>query len=298
MSSTEPLFGRLIPAMVTPFDDNLVLDLNRTQELADRLVKGGVDSLVVCGTTGESPTVFYPQKIDLFKAVIEAVDGRAKIIANVGDNCTDDSVSFAKDVAKLDVDGFLAVVPYYNKPPQEGLYRHYSTLASATDVPLIMYNIPGRCVVNMTAETTIRLANDCDTIVGVKECSGSMEQVRTIVENTPDDFVLYSGDDGATLDIMENGGVGVISVVANVCPERMGEIVRLAADGQWEKARKLNEELLPLMDGLFETANPILCKEALKLLGFPVGGCRLPLISATEEQSARLAEIMKQVGVL
>ena len=175
---TEPQFGRLITAMITPFNAELELDLERTEEFADRLVKGGTDSIIVCGTTGESPTVFYPQKIDVIKAVIKAVDGRVPVIANVGDNCTADTVEFAADVAKLGVDGFMCVVPYYNKPPQEGLYQHFKTIAQSTELPIILYNIPSRCVINMKAETTLRLANDCENVVAIKEASGEGHRRR------------------------------------------------------------------------------------------------------------------------
>ncbi len=298
MSNPAPRFGRLIPAMVTPFDENKDLDLNRAQELADRLVCGGSDSLIINGTTGESPTVFYPQKIELFKAVLEAVGGRVPVIANVGDNCTADTVDFACDVQKLGVDGFMCVVPYYNKPPQEGMYQHFRSIANAVELPIILYNIPGRCVVNMTAETTLRLAHDCDNIVAVKEASGKYEQILEIIEGAPEGFVVYSGDDSATYEIMKLGGAGCISTIGNVCPARMKEIIELCAAGDFEAAWKAHQALLPLMDGLFETSNPILVKEALKLLGFPVGGVRLPLVDATPAQSERLASIMREVGVL
>ena len=294
----DPRFGRLIPAMVTPFDQNLELDLDRAQQLADRLVAGGVDAIIVNGTTGESPTVFYPQKLELFRAVVKAVAGRVPILANVGDNCTADTVYFAQDAGKLGVDGFMCVVPYYNKPPQEGLYRHFKTIADSTEMPIILYNIPGRCSINMEAETTLRLAHNCDNIVAIKEASGNLEQIKAIIDNAPDKFDVYSGDDAATLDIMRLGGAGVISTIGNVAPERMKEIVELAAAGRWDEAEAANEALLPLMKGLFATANPILVKEALKLIGFPVGGVRLPLVDATPEQSATLAEVMREVGVL
>lgn len=297
-STRNPRFGRLIPAMVTPFDENLELDLDRAQELACRLVDGGVDAIIVNGTTGESPTVFYPQKLELFRAVVNAVAGRVPVIANVGDNCTADTVSFAQDAGQLGVDGFMCVVPYYNKPPQEGLYRHFKTIADSTDMPIILYNIPGRCSINMEAETTLRLARDCDNIVAIKEASGNLDQVRAIIDGAPADFDVYSGDDSATLDIMRLGGAGVISTIGNVAPARMKEIVEAAAAGDWEAAAAANEALLPLMTGLFATANPILVKEALKLIGFPVGGVRLPLVDATPEQSATLAAIMSEVGVL
>ncbi len=294
----QPRFGRLIPAMVTPFDEKRDLDLDRAQALADRLVKEGSDSLIINGTTGESPTVFYPQKIELFKAVLSAVDGRVPVIANVGDNCTADTVSFAQEVEKLGVDGFMCVVPYYNKPPQEGMYQHFRSIASAVDLPIILYNIPGRCVVNMTAETTLRLANDCENIVAIKEASGKMDQILEIIESAPSGFDVYSGDDSATYEIMKLGGAGCISTIGNVAPARMKEIIELCAAGDWEAAWKAHQKLLPLMDGLFETSNPILVKEALRLLDFPVGGVRLPLVDATPEQSERLAIIMREVGVL
>lgn len=296
--SQSPRFGRLIPAMVTPFDENRELDLDRAQALANRLVEGGSDALIINGTTGESPTVFYPQKMELFKAVVGAVGGRVPVIANVGDNCTADTISFARDVQKLGVDGFMCVVPYYNKPPQEGMYQHFRAIAASVDLPIILYNIPGRCVVNMTAETTLRLAHDCDNVVAVKEASGKMDQVLEIVQNAPAGFDVYSGDDSATFEIMKLGGVGCISTIANVAPARMKEIISLCAAGEWNDAWKAHEALLPLMNGLFETSNPILVKEALKLIGFPVGGVRLPLVDATPEQADRLAALMRETGVL
>ena len=296
--SQEPRFGRMIPAMVTPFDENRELDVDKVQALAARLVDGGSDSLIINGTTGESPTVFYPQKIELFRAVVEAVGDRVPVIANVGDNCTADTVDFAREVAELGVDGFMCVVPYYNKPPQEGIYQHFRTIANAVELPIILYNIPGRCVVNMEAETTLRLARECVNVVAVKEASGKLDQVKAIVEGAPEGFAVYSGDDAATFDIMRLGGAGVISTIGNVAPARMKEIVDLCAAGDWEAAAAANEALMPLMKGLFETSNPILVKEALKLLGFPVGGVRLPLVDATPAQSERLAAIMREVGVL
>jgi len=294
----KPIFGTMIPAMVTPFDKDGELDLDQAQALAVRLADNGADGLVINGTTGESPTVFYPQKMKLFRAVVEAVSGRLPIVANVGDNCTADTVQFAREVEKLGVDGCMLVVPYYNKPPQEGLYQHFRTIAEAIELPCILYNIPGRCVINMTPETTLRLANDVENIVGVKEASGNLEQIREIIEGAPKGFFVYSGEDEQTYDIMKMGGAGIISTIGNVAPARMREIVDLCAAGDFEAAAKANEALLPLMKELFITSNPIMVKEALNLAGFPVGGLRLPLIPATPEQSAELAEVMRQVGVL
>ncbi len=297
-SVSEPRFGRMIPAMVTPFDENKELDLNQARALAARLVEGGSDALVINGTTGESPTVFYPQKMKLFEAVVSEVAGQIPVIANVGDNCTADTLDFARDVQNLGVDGFMLVVPYYNKPPQEGLYQHFKTIANAVDLPCILYNIPGRCVINMTPETTLRLANDVDNIVAIKEASGNLEQVAEIIRRKPADFEVYSGDDSLTYDIMKLGGAGVISTIGNVAPRRMKEIVSLCAQGNFEEAYKAHEALLPLMDELFITSNPIMVKEALNLLGFSVGGVRLPLVDATKEQSDHLAQVMREVGVL
>lgn len=298
MAEGTPIFGTMIPAMVTPFDKDGELDLDQAQKLAERLAEGGANGLVINGTTGESPTVFYPQKIKLFSAVVEAVGGKVPIVANVGDNCTADTVDFARNVEKLGVDGLMLVVPYYNKPPQEGLYRHFRTIAESVDKPVIMYNIPGRCVINMTAETTLRLANDVENIVAIKEASGDMEQIKQIIDNAPDNFWVYSGDDDQTYDIMKLGGAGVISTVGNVAPGRMREIVDLCSKGDFEAASVANEALRPLMRELFTTSNPIMVKEALNLSGFNVGGLRLPLIPATPEQSAELADVMRQVGVL
>lgn len=295
---TEPRFGRMIPAMVTPFDENLELDLKQARALARRLVEGGSDALVINGTTGESPTVFYPQKMKLFEAVVAEVGGEVPIIANVGDNCTADTVDFAQDVQKLGVDAFMLVVPYYNKPPQEGLYQHFKTIAESVDLPCILYNIPGRCFINMTAETTLRLANDVENIVAIKEASGNLEQVAAIIKDAPDGFDVYSGDDSLTYEMMKLGAAGVISTAGNVSPARMKEITTLCAAGNFEEAKKAHDAFLPLMDELFVTANPIMVKEALNLAGFPAGGVRLPLVNATEEQSAHLAQVMKEVGIL
>ncbi len=295
---TTPRFGRMITAMVTPFTANLDLDLPRAQQLALRLLEEGSDALVVCGTTGESPTVFYPQKIELFKAVIEAVAGRAPIIANVGDNCTADSVEFAEKVVALGVDGIMAVVPYYNKPPQEGIYQHFKAIASAVDVPMLVYNIPGRCVVNMEAATTLRLAHDCPNVVGVKEASGNLAQIAEIIKGAPEGFEVLSGDDEMTLPMMGLGGTGVISVVSHVAGPRFKEMVEAQASGDHTRALRIHLELLPLMKALFMTANPIMVKEGLRLQGYDVGTVRLPLVPPLETQTAELERIMRHVGVL
>jgi len=294
----EPAFGRFIPAMITPFDKNLELDLTRAQELAVRLVDRGADALIINGTTGESPTVFYPQKISLFTAVLEAVGSRVPVIANVGDNCTADSIAFARDVERLGVDGVMLVVPYYNKPPQEGLYRHFRAIATNISLPCILYNIPGRCVINMTADTTLRLARDVENVIAVKEASGMLDQITRIIHGAPEGFAVYSGDDEMTFPLMSLGGYGCISTIGNVAPERYNEIIKALAAGEHDKALAAHLGLLPLMRELFVTSNPIMTKEAMRLLDFDCGGVRLPLIDATPEQSEKLAQVMRDVGVL
>ena len=294
----EPRFGRLITAMVTPFTPDLSLDLPRAAQLADRLITQGNQALVVCGTTGESPTVFYDQKLELFRAVLDATGGRVPIIANVGDNCTADSVEFAREVASLGVNGVMCVVPYYNKPPQEGIYRHFRAIAEAVDVPVILYNIPGRCVVNMTADTTLRLARDVENIVGVKEASGNLAQIARIIEGAPDGFEVLSGDDEMTLPMMGLGCTGVISVASHVVGPQMRELVEAQVAGDHTRALALHLQLLPLFKALFMTANPIMVKDALAQVGFPVGTCRLPLVPPTSEESAELGRVLEHLGLV
>ena len=291
-------FGRMMTAMVTPFGPDGELDLPRAQELAVKLLDEGSDGLIVCGTTGESPTVFYDQKMDLFRAVIEAVDGRGPIIANAGDNCTDDSVDFARKVVELGVDGIMAVVPYYNKPPQEGLYRHFCTIAGAVEAPVILYNIPGRSAINMEPDTILRVAHDCPNVVGVKQANADLSQTAAILADAPQGFEVLSGDDELTLPMMSLGGTGVISVVSHVAGIRFKEMIEAQSSGDHTRALRIHLELLPLMKTLFLTANPIMVKKALELVGFPVGGVRLPLVEPTSDQVAELERVMRGTGLL
>lgn len=293
-----PRFGRLVTAMVTPFDKDGGLDLSRAQELALRLLDSGSQALVVCGTTGESPTVFYDQKMQLFAAVLEAVDGRAPVIANAGDNCTADSVEFARKVVDLGVDGIMAVVPYYNKPPQEGMYRHFRSIAEAVDVPVILYNIPGRCVVNMEPATVLRLARDVDNIVALKQANADLSQAAAVVDGAPEGFEVLAGDDELTLPLMGLGGTGAISVASHVAGGRIREMIDAQVRGDHTHALKIHLELLPLFKALFMTANPMMVKDALRQSGFDVGTARLPLVAPTPEQSSELARVMQHIGLI
>lgn len=295
---TQLQFGRLIPAMVTPFDKNLDVDFKRAVELGQRLIEGGSDCLMIAATTGESPNISSEDKLKLFKLMKEECGNDVPVVANVGTYNTAASIEMAQKAQAVGVDGLMTVVPYYNKPPQEGMYQHFKAIAESVDIPIILYNIPGRCGVNMTAETTLRLANDCKNIVAVKEASGDLDQIKAIIDQAPEGFAVYAGDDALTYDIMKLGGVGVISTTANVLPARMKEIVELCAAEEWESAWAAHIALLPIMKQLFATSNPILVKQALASTGFPVGGVKLPLVDATEEQTAELEAVLKQVGAL
>lgn len=292
--SAQPRFGRLLTAMVTPFTKDNDLDTNRAAELANRLLDTGTDALVVNGTTGESPTVFYDQKLELFRAVLDGAGHRAPVIANAGDNCTADTVEFAKKVEKLGVDGLMIVVPYYNKPPQEGLYQHFRTIAEAVDLPIIAYNVPSRTSVNLEPETMLRLAHDVENIVAVKQAQPDLDQAKMIIDNAPKGFEVISGDDGLTYPMMKLGGTGVISVISHVVGPYMKQLVESCALGDFETAEKIHELLMPVARALFMTSNPIMVKHALAVEGFSVGSVRLPLVPPTQEQHEELVRILDE----
>ena len=295
--ATTPRFGRLFTAMVTPFTEDGSLDIPRIGELAVRLIAQGNEGLIVNGTTGESPTISRPERIELFSAVIDAVDAKVPLVANVGDNCTADSVAFAKKVTALAggrINAVMAVAPYYNKPPQEGLYQHFRAIAEAVDVPVVVYNIPGRCVINVDAETIIRLAEDVPNIRFLKQANGDLDQLDRIVAGTPDDFEVFSGDDAFTLTLLEHGGTGLIATTGNVMAGVLRAMIEAYVAGDIELAKRYDSALRPLEDELFITANPIMVKKAMALAGFPVGGVRLPLVNATPEQSAHLQIVMDE----
>ncbi len=296
---SELLFGRTITALVTPFAHDGSLDFEALERSVDRQLAAGIDAFVVGASTGEAATLSHDERLALFDAVHTQTAGAAKTIAYVGSNNTAASVEFARETAAAGcADGFLVVVPYYNKPPQEGLYQHFKAVAEASDVPIMLYNIPARSVVNMEAETTLRLARECETVVAIKEASGKMDQIQAIIDGAPEGFSVYSGEDSDTVEVVERGGVGVVSTTSNVAPARMAEIVAAAASGDFTRARELEAALMPLMKGLFMTSNPIMVKDALARVGCPVGDPRLPLVPATAEQGARLASILEECGTI
>ncbi|HAW59933.1 MAG TPA: 4-hydroxy-tetrahydrodipicolinate synthase [Actinobacteria bacterium] len=290
-------FGEVLTAMVTPFNPDLSVNYGRAQELAVHLIENGSDGVVVSGTTGESPTLTPDEKIELFKFVKEAVGSKGKVIAGTGYNCTSESIELTHRAEKVGVDGCMLVGPYYNKPPQEGLYRHFKMIAESTLLPVIVYNVPSRTACNIEAETVVKLSA-VKNIVAVKEASGNLDQVSKISAGTPNDFRIYSGDDSLTLPILAIGGDGVISVASHVAGKEIKEMVRSYKNGDVEKAREIHLILSPLFKALFMTTNPIMVKSAVKLKGIDVGSLRPPLVGATREQIEKLEKVMKDAGIL
>ena len=287
-------FGRVSTAMVTPFDKNGHIDFGKTTQLVNYLIDNGTDSLVIAGTTGESPTLSKEEKLALFDHVVKVVKKRIPVIAGTGSNNTYASVELTKKAEQLGVDAIMAVGPYYNKPNQEGLYQHFKAIAEATTLPMMVYNIPGRSSVTIQPQTVIRLSK-IPNIVAVKEASGDLNAMTHIIANTADDFVLYSGDDSLTIPVLSIGGAGVISVASHVIGNELQEMVKAFFDGEQAKAAKLHQHLLPLMQGLFAAPSPGPVKTALQIKGLDVGSVRLPLVGLTGEERAALISLLKSI---
>lgn len=274
--------GRVLTAMATPFDRDGEVDYRQAANLARALLDSGSEGLVVCGTTGESPTLSDKEKWQLFAAVTKAVGGRGAVIAGTGSYNTAESVRLTREAEELGVDGVLTVVPYYNKPSQEGLFRHFEAIARATRLPVVLYNVPSRTVTNMTAETAIRLSR-IPNIAGTKEASGDLSQIATIIENTRDDFLVWSGNDEDTLPILAIGGYGVVSVASHLVGGQIQEMVQSFLGGNLDRAAGIHRRLLPLVKSLFLVGNPAPLKYALNHIGFEVGQPRLPLVEPDDE---------------
>lgn len=286
------LFGRVATAMITPFDAKGHIDFPKTTQLINYLLENGTDSLVVAGTTGESPTLSKQEKVALFKHVVDVVEKKVPVIAGTGSYNTYDSIELTKQAEAAGVDAVMVVGPYYNKPNQEGIYQHIKAVAENTSLPVMIYNIPGRSAVNIEPETIIRLANDIDNIVAVKEASGSLTAMTKIIAGTKDDFAVYSGDDSLTLPILSVGGSGIISVASHVIGNEMQEMVTAFLEGNVEKAAKIHQKLLPIMSAMFMAPNPVPVKTALQIKGLDVGSVRLPLVPLTEEERTTLASYL------
>jgi 4-hydroxy-tetrahydrodipicolinate synthase len=291
-------FGKVITAMVTPFREDGSVNYDVAAELAAYLIDNGSDGLVICGTTGESPTLSWDEEYELFQVVKGAVAGKGKIIAGTGSNSTTEAIEATQKAAKLGLDGSLQVVPYYNKPPQEGLYLHFSSIAKACpDLPIMLYNIPGRTGQNMTPETVAKLA-ELDNIAAIKEASGNLEVACQIRRLTDPSFAIYAGDDFLTLPMLTVGGSGVVSVASHLVGKQMQQMIESFLAGDNEKAIKTHLQLTPLFKALFVTTNPIPIKAALNLKGWKVGSLRPPMCAMSEALILELQTTLKELNLL
>lgn len=289
-------FGRLLTAMITPFNEAGEVDYSQAKKLAKALLDSGSDGVVVSGTTGESPTLTSEEKLRLFAEVKSAVGDKGVVIAGTGNYCTAESVELTREAEKTGVDGFLLVVPYYNRPPQEGLYQHFKAIAESTRLPCIVYNVPSRTVTSLSAETTIRLSQ-IDNIIGIKEASANFEQIAMIIQKAKKGFLVYSGNDGDTFHILCLGGYGVISVISHLVGLQIKQMMEYCVQGSIEKAAAIHHNLLPLVNAMFVVANPIPVKYALNYLGFSVGKPRLPLIEPDEKSKAVIEQTVKSYKI-
>ncbi len=286
-------FGHISTAMVTPFDTRGNIDLEKTKQLIDYLIANGTESLIIAGTTGESPTISVQEKLTLFRLAVEHVKKRVPVIVGTGSNNTEASIELTKKATEIGVDGILLVAPYYNKPSQKGIYTHFKEIAAVTHLPIMLYNIPGRTGVNMTAETTIALSQ-IPNIVAMKEASGDLEQMATIIESTAEHFKVYSGDDSLTLLSLAIGSAGVVSVAAHVIGNEMQTMIQSFLKGDISKAAALHRQLLPIMKGMFIAPNPTSVKYALSLKGMNVGDVRLPLIPLTSAEKKQVEALFNK----
>lgn len=281
-------FGSISTAMITPFDSKGNIDFGRTTKLVNHLINNGTDSLVVAGTTGESATLTTEEKIALFKHVVKVVDGRVPVVAGTGSNNTKASIDLSKKAEEIGVDAIMIVAPYYNKPSQEGIVAHYKAIASAVSLPIMAYNIPGRSVITFSVETVLRLA-EVPNIVALKDAGGNLDTMSEVIENTPDDFVVYSGDDGLTLPSLAIGSAGIVSVASHVIGNEMQTMIKAFRDGENKEAARIHRKLLPVMQELFKAPSPAPVKTALQVRGLDVGGVRLPLLPLNQSEREALS---------
>jgi len=285
-------FGKVSTAMITPFDKNNNIDFQKTTMLIDYLINHGSDSLVVTGTTGESPTLSNEEKIALIKHTVKEVNGRVPVVAGTGSNNTNASIKLTKQAEEAGVDAIMLVVPYYNKPSQEGLYQHFKAIIDSTSLPVMLYNIPGRSAVNMSVDTIVRLS-EIPNVVAVKEASGSLDAMAEIISKTKEDFALYSGDDGLTLPALSIGADGVVSVASHIIGDEMQEMIKSYLSGETAAAAEQHRKLLPIMKQLFTAPNPSPVKTALQFKGLDVGSVRLPLLPLTSSERSELMEVIQ-----
>lgn len=290
------MFNGSLIALATPFDAENQVDYAALERLIEFHVSEGSNGLVIAGTTGESATLEKSEHADLIRKAVDIVNGRLPVIAGTGSNSTAQTIKLSRDVGTSKIDAFLMVAPYYNKPMQEGIYQHFSSIADAVDKPVMLYNVPGRTVTDILPETAARLAEH-PNIFGIKEATGDIERLKQIRELVPDDFMLYSGDDFTASAFIENGGHGVVTVCGNVAPRLMADMCRAALAGESDRARELDEKLQPLNKALFVESNPIPLKWALAEMGLISAGIRLPLTAYAEENHAAMRQAMAYAGI-
>ena len=291
-------FGRVLTAMITPFKEDGSVNYDIAAKLAAYLANNGTDTLVVCGTTGESPTLTWEEEYQLFIVVLEAVKGKASVVAGCGSNSTKEAIAATEKAAKIGIHGTLQVVPYYNKPPQAGLYQHFQAIAQACpDLPLLLYNVPGRTGQNLQPETVARLA-EVKNIVGIKESTGNIDQVSEIRRLTPKEFWIYSGDDYMTLPLLAIGANGVVSVASHLVGLQLQQMIQAFDSGQVQVATQIHLQLFPLFKALFATTSPIPIKNALKLQGWEVGSTRLPLCEEISFVNQKLEMVLKELNLI
>ncbi|NMB39152.1 MAG: 4-hydroxy-tetrahydrodipicolinate synthase [Firmicutes bacterium] len=283
--------------MITPMKEDGTVDYNQAVRLAEILVNNGSDGLVLGGTTGESPTLSFDEKVQLFSEIVNELGGKTEVIAGTGSYDTAQSIALTKAAENTGVDGIMLVTPYYNKPSQEGLYKHFRTIAENSSLPIMLYNIPGRTQVNLMPETVARLA-EIPNIVAIKEASGDLEQVSYLRTITNQDFLIYSGDDSLTLPILSVGGCGVVSVAAHLVGRRIKAMVDAFFAGRVQEATSIHLELLKIFRTLFITTNPVPVKRSLEYLGIQTGPVRLPLVDLTQEEAEKIKETLRQYGLL
>jgi len=291
-----PKLGRVITAMVTPFDEKGEVDYAQSRSLALALLKSGSDGLLVSGSTGESPALSHDEKLRLFAEVKAAVGKKGAVVAGTGTYNTRESIELTREAERIGVDAALLVVPYYNKPTQQGLREHFRAIAESTKLPCILYNVPSRTITNMAPETVIELSS-IDNIVGLKEASGDLSQAVKVLEGVKKDFLLYSGNDGDTFPLLSLGGYGVISVVSHLVGVQFREMVSKAVGGNMAEAAAIHRRLMPLVNAMFVLSNPIPIKHALNVVGFPVGKPRLPLTSPDEKSAAVIENVLKKYRI-
>mgnify|MGYP003299561615 FL=1 len=295
----EAYFGRLLTAMVTPFNADGSVNCEAAADFAEWLLANGSDGLVVEGSTGEAATMFMDEKIAVLKAVVERVNGRAPVIVGAGTNCTASTLELINAVEACGVDGLLVVGPYYNKPTQEGYYQHFAAVAKSTNLPIIVYNVPGRTGSNIEPKTVARLAAEFPNIVAVKEAAGNVAQTAELFRVLPENVTIYSGDDGLVLPFMSVGARGVISVLGNIGGQMLQDVMQLYSEGKVAEAAELNKKLVPLANSLFIESNPIPVKYAVtKVTGIDAGAPRLPLTPLSEAGVAKLDAILAEYGLV